>query len=262
MTDTLLEALNRAGEIQKKKFRKSLSVSLKESASSIVTEVDIACEKVIFNTIRKSFPEHNLIGEESGFINNRSDFTWIVDPLDGTSNFAAGIPWFGILIALFENNAPVLAGSLIPLENSLCIATRGGGTWINGKRIRMKDQSLSSSLIAFSMDFTEDEKLLARGMNYYQFLLKNARNVRTTNSLIDFQYVVEGKLGGCINLFTKLWDIAASFLILKEAGGTMTGLDGKETEFELNTAGISRTYPVAAGSPAMIRQLKPLFYPQ
>jgi len=86
----------------------------------------------------------------------------------------------------------------------------------------------------------------------------NARNVRTTNSLVDFQYVVEGKLGGCINLFTKIWDIAAPFLFLKEAGGVLTGLDGKDVEFSLSENGISKTYPVVAGSPGVIRQLMPM----
>jgi myo-inositol-1(or 4)-monophosphatase len=259
MKNTLINALNLAGQIQREKFRKSLTVSIKESASSILTEVDVACEKAIFDTIRKSFPAHNLLGEESGLINNHSNYTWVVDPLDGTSNFAAGLPWFGILIALFDKRLPVMAGSLIPLENSLCYAALSEGTWINGERIYMTDQKLSSSLIAFSMDFTDDDQLLANGMAIYQHLLKNARNVRTTNSLLDFQYVVEGKLGGCINLFTKIWDIAASFLFLKEAGGMMVGLDGKEVKFELNESGINRTYPVAAGSSGIINQLRPLF---
>jgi len=259
MKKTLINALNRAGQIQREKFRKSLTISLKESASSIVTEVDIACEKVIFDAIRNSFPEHNLLGEESGFINNGSNFTWIVDPLDGTSNFAAGIPWFGILIAVLEKNVPVMAGSLIPLENSLCYAARSEGTWIDGKRIHMVEQSLASSLIAFSMDFTDEEPLLDKGMAWYRYLLKHARNVRSTNSLIDFQYVAEGKLGGCINFFTKIWDISAGFLFLQEAGGVMVGLDGKEIEFHLNESGISGTYPVVAGTPGIIQQLKPLF---
>jgi len=259
MKNTLIKVLNQAGQIQREKFRTSLSVSIKESDSSVVTEVDFACEKVIFDTIRQSFPEHNLVGEESGFVNNGSDYTWIVDPLDGTSNFAAGIPWFGILIALLRKNQPVMAGSLLPLENSMCYAANGEGTWIDGKRVHMSEQKLSSTLIAFSMDYTNDEQLLAKGMNYYRFLLQNARNVRTTNSLVDFQYVVEGKLGGCINFFTKIWDIAASYLFLKEAGGIMVGFDGKEIEFALNEDGIKKTYPVIAGTPGMIQQLKSLF---
>lgn len=259
MKNTLIEALNRAGEIQLDRFRKSITIKLKESASSIVTEVDVACEKIIFETIRKNFPEHNLLGEESGLTNNHSDITWVVDPLDGTSNFAAGLPWFGILIAVFEKNVPVMAGSLIPVEQSLCFAATSEGTWINGQRIIIQEQALTSSLIAFSMDFTEDEQLLAKGMSFYRFLLKNARNVRTTNSLLDFQYVVEGRLGACINLFTRMWDIAASQLFLKEAGGIMTGLDGKEIRFEFTRSGIERTYPVMVGPPGIINQLKPLF---
>ncbi len=259
MKDTLIKVLNLAGEIQREKFRKALTVSIKKADNSVVTEVDTACEKVIFETIRQTFPGHNLLGEESGFVDNRSDFTWIVDPLDGTSNFAAGIPWFGILIALLEKDRPVMAGSLLPLENSLCYAAQGEGTWINGKRVSMPRMELSSSLVAFSMDYTDDEKLLSMGMIYYRFLLEHARNIRSTNSLIDFQYVVEGKLGACINFFTRIWDIAASWLFLKEAGGMMVGPDGKEIRFELSRAGILRTYPVIAGSPGIIERLEPLF---
>jgi len=259
MKDTLIRVLNGAGDIQRRKFRKALQVSIKKADNSVVTEVDTACEQLIFDTIRQAFPEHNLLGEESGFVDNGSGYTWIVDPLDGTSNFAAGIPWFGILIALLEKDTPVMAGSLLPLENSLCFAARGEGTWINGKRITLPVKELSSSLVAFSMDYTEDERLLAMGMTYYRFFLHHARNIRSTNSLIDFQYVTEGKLGACVNFFTRIWDIAASWLFLKESGGLMVGPDGKEVRFDLSQEGIRKTYPVIAGSPGILEQMGPLF---
>ena len=98
MKDLLVSALKAPGEILLEYFHKPITAKQKESQSSIITEADIKSEAIIIKLIRDRFPEHNIISEERGSINNTSEYTWIIDPLDGTSNFAAGIPWFGILI--------------------------------------------------------------------------------------------------------------------------------------------------------------------
>ena len=85
----------------------------------------------------KRFPVHNIISEESGFSNRKSKYTWVIDPLDGTSNFASSIPWFGVLIALFENNIPVMGGAYLPVLNQMYIAEKGKGALLNGKPFRM-----------------------------------------------------------------------------------------------------------------------------
>src|SRR4030042_6478951 len=115
MKNLLISALKVSGKTLLGYFNKPLKTKQKESQSSIVTEADIESENVIINLIKARFPGHNIISEESGFTDNKSEFTWVIDPLDGTSNFASGIPWFGILIALFKHNTPVAAGAYLPV---------------------------------------------------------------------------------------------------------------------------------------------------
>jgi myo-inositol-1(or 4)-monophosphatase len=255
MRDTLIKALKSAGHIQRQRFGESLQMSLKESISSIVTDVDLSSEKAILETIRKEFPGHNLLGEESGFGNNNSDWTWVVDPLDGTSNFAAHLPWFGVLIAVFEKQIPVLAGAYLPIEDVLYVAERGKGTYRNGHRINMHPAVLSEALFAFSTDFTHDEAFLEKGMVWFKYIIKNSRNTRSTNSLVDLMYVLEGKFGGCINLFTKIWDIAAPWLLIREAGGLLTALDRNPMVFELSDKALYKNYPIIAGHELLVNSL-------
>jgi len=108
MKNLINSALKISGESLLGYFNKPMKQKLKESQSSIVTEADIESEKLIIALIRERFPSHNIIAEESGFTNNNSEYTWIIDPLDGTSNFAAGIPWFGVLISVLKNNIPFI----------------------------------------------------------------------------------------------------------------------------------------------------------
>jgi myo-inositol-1(or 4)-monophosphatase len=255
MKDTLIKALKSAGNIQRQRFGESLQTLQKESISSIVTEVDVSSEKVILEIIRHEFPGHNLLGEESGFENNFSDWTWVVDPLDGTSNYAAHLPWFGVLIAVFEKQVPVLAGAYLPLEDVLYIAEQGKGTYRNHEQIIMRPSELSEVLFAFSTDFTRDEVFLERGMVLYRYIMKNSRNIRSTNSLVDMMYVLEGKFGGCINLFTRVWDIAAPWLLIREAGGILTTLDRNAMVFELSEKALYRNYPIIAGHELLVKSL-------
>jgi myo-inositol-1(or 4)-monophosphatase len=255
MKEILIKALKRAGRIQMQRYGESFRTARKESISSIVTEVDISSEKVIMETIRQAFAEHNQLGEEGGFDNHGSDWTWVVDPLDGTSNYAASLPWFGVLIAVFNRQIPVMAGAYLPVDGVLYFAEQGKGTYRNDKRINIRPAQLSEILFAFSSDFTNDMVLLEKGLACYRFIMSNSRNIRTTNSLMDMLYVLDGKFGGCINLFTKVWDIAAPWLLIKEAGGLLTGLDGKPVEFELSEKALSTNYPIIAGHELLVRNI-------
>ncbi len=257
MKDTLISALKTSGKILLEYFDKPIESRQKESQSSIVTEADLASDSIITGMIKKKFPGHNLISEESGFLNKNSEYTWIIDPLDGTSNFASGIPWFGILISLFRNNMPVMGGAYLPVSDTLYFAEKGEGALRNGKSLKMqKKLELRNSLIAFSVDYTEDESFLNNGMQIYRYVVKNSRNIRSTNSLVDFIYVAEGKFGGSINLFTKVWDISALGLIISEAGGTMIDINGNKIEFLINNDLVNRNFPVVAGSLKVVEALK------
>jgi myo-inositol-1(or 4)-monophosphatase len=230
---------------------------VKESISSVVTEVDIKSEKKIIEIISSAYPMHNILSEECAYINNQSNYTWVIDPIDGTSNFAAGIPWFGVLIALLENGNPVMAGAYLPVSGDLYFAELGKGSFLNDASIILSDKDLSKVLFAFSTDYTNDDKLLVKSSELYKYLVQHVRNIRCTNSLVDFLMVAEGKLGGCLNLYTKIWDIAATYLIIKEAGGEFKNLDFSNIKFELNPRLLFKNYPVIAGNQSVIRCIEP-----
>ena len=256
MKDLLISALKDSGKILLGYFDKPLTETRKESQSSIITEADLVSESNIIRLIRGRYPTHNIISEECGYSNNGSEYTWIIDPLDGTSNFASGIPWFGILIALFRGNKPFMGGAYLPVQDILFFAEAGKGAFRNGKPLQtIKDKELKDSLFAFCVDYSEDGDFLNRGMEIYKFLIKSSRNIRSTNSLVDFLYVAEGKFGGVLNLFTKVWDISALGLIISEAGGFIMNIDGKDIQYTINEKIMEENFPVVAGSAGIIKLL-------
>lgn len=257
MKETLISALKISGKTLLEYFNKPGEVKQKESQSSIVTEADFASDSVITKLVRGRFPEHNIISEETGFVNNNSEFTWIVDPLDGTSNFASGIPWFGVLISVFRKNVPVMGGAYLPVYDLLYFAEKGNGVLRNDIPLKMTvNKELKNSLIAFSVDYTEDEAFLNKGIKIYKYIIKGSRNIRSTNSLVDFIYVAEGKFGGCINLYTKVWDICGLGLIIKEAGGIMKDVYGNDIHFSLTKDIMGTNFPIVAGSREIVESLK------
>ncbi|OFY53090.1 MAG: hypothetical protein A2Y87_12535 [Bacteroidetes bacterium RBG_13_46_8] len=259
MKAVLMEALEQAGASLRHNFNKALVITLKENQSSIVTNADLESEKTIISIITKTFPGHNIISEECGFIHNGSDITWVIDPLDGTSNFAAHIPWFGVLIAVLKGSEPLMAGALLPVQQDVYYAEKGAGSFKNGERIKVTASSnLREMLVAFSTDNTGDEDYLDKGIAILKKLITGSRNIRTTNSLIDFLYVAEGKLGACVNMYTKLWDIAAPALLIKEAGGFMTDLKGNEICYMLDKNKYKVNYSVAVASSAVQKTLMAL----
>jgi myo-inositol-1(or 4)-monophosphatase len=256
MKETLILALETAGKELLNHYGTNLDFKVKESQSSIVTQADFKSDALIVSTIRKRFPTHNIISEESGFSNMKSRYTWIIDPLDGTSNFASAIPWFGVLIALFEDNMPVMGGACLPVMNQLYFAEKGKGVVLNGKPLRMsRNNGLQNSLFSFNVDFTDNKKVLDDSISIYKNLVSAVRNIRCTNSLVDFLYVAEGKFGGCINLFTRVWDIAALGLIIEEAGGMMKYVTGEEINFLLNDNISDTNFAVMAGSEEIISEI-------
>lgn len=257
MKETLRLALESAGRELLKHFGENLDFKVKESQSSIVTKADLKSDSLIVSLIRQRFPSHNIISEESGFSNLKSRYTWVIDPLDGTSNFASAIPWFGVLIAFFDGSEPVLGGAYLPVPDLMYIAEKGKGVFLNGNPLIMtKNQGLRNSLFAFNVDFTDNDQVMNDSLSIYKNLVKAARNIRCTNSLVDFLYVAEGKFGGVINLFTRVWDISALRLIIEEAGGKLMYANGEEIIFRFHEKISAENYPVMAGSEEIISELK------
>jgi myo-inositol-1(or 4)-monophosphatase len=237
-------------------FGRIRQIRAKESIASVVTEADLAAERCIFDLIRGRFPEDGLLGEESGFQNGKSGRVWIVDPLDGTSNFVAGLPWFGVMIALLENNRPAQAALYLPVGDTLYHAVVGGGAFRNGEPVRVTtEEKLENLLVAYGFDASAETARTRREAGLLVRVVNHARNVRATNSLVDFCYTIDGRLGGVINQACKIWDIAPTWLILTEAGGRVTDLAGRDLDFAPGPDVCQRTYQVLGAAPTIHQQL-------
>ena len=127
---------------------------VKESISSVVTEADLAAERAILEVLDGAPEAFNVISEESEYMDRHSEYTWVVDPLDGTSNFASGLPWFGVIIALFKGDTPVMGGMYLPVDQQLYLAEAGGGATRNGDALHVTPSTkLSEQLVVYSFDF-------------------------------------------------------------------------------------------------------------
>jgi myo-inositol-1(or 4)-monophosphatase len=249
MKDCLQQALKVSGEILMSYFGKISEYEIKESQSSIVTKADIESEKKIIEIILEKFPDHNTLGEETGFRNRNSEFTWVIDPLDGTSNFTAGIPWFGIIICVLNNSVPVMAGCFLPVQNELYFAEKGKGAIRNGEKIKVSGETeLKNILAAYSLDYSDEPGKTEREAKVIQQVVSKIRNLRSTNSLIDLCYTADGKLGACMNQTTKIWDIAGPGLIIEEAGGKITDMQGNLFDFSLNADNYDRNFTIVGSN--------------
>lgn len=260
---TILQtALKKGGEVLMDHLGRSKQATVKESISSVVTEADLASERAILDVLDSAREDYNIITEESGFIEKHSEFTWVVDPLDGTSNFAAGLPWFGVIIALFKEKEPILGGMYLPVNGQLYLAESGGGATRNGIAISVTaSPSLSEQLVAYSFDFNEDTAKTQAEMEIMARLSREVRNIRSTNSLVDFCYVAEGKLGAALNQATRIWDIAVPWLLIREGGGTVTDIHGKEIDFDLSGQAVNNNYTIMASGAglhqALLKSIQP-----
>jgi myo-inositol-1(or 4)-monophosphatase len=260
--ETCEVALQRGGQVLLEHSGESLKTTRKESISSVVTEADLASEKAILEILGNARDPYNIITEETGYVNNGSSFTWVVDPLDGTSNFAAGLPWYGVIIALFRDEKPILGGMYLPLENQTYYTESGSGSWKNRSPIQCSDaRDLSELLVSYSFDFSDTPGKTEMEMGILEKLSKKVRNIRSTNSLIDFCYTADGRLGAAINQTTKIWDIAVSWLMIPQTGGTVTDIEGRDIQFDLSEEAFDQNYTIVASGSGIHRQLIEIITP-
>ncbi|MGL6040263.1 MAG: inositol monophosphatase family protein [Deefgea sp.] len=250
MLDSAIELAQLAGHALRTRFGQKQIINTKSDISNIVTVADTHAEQIIVTGLRQRFPSHSIISEEIGSDLRPSEYTWVVDPLDGTSNYAAGIPWFGVLIALFRGSEPILAVLHTPVNGDVYVAEKGSGAQRNGQRIRVSDETeLRNVLWAYGMDAQSNLDASERDIRLLTQLLQHVRNVRATNSLIDAAYTADGRLGGMLNQSTRVWDIAAPMLLIQEAGGLYTASNGAPLKFDLSVSAPEQIYAVLAGAP-------------
>ena len=225
-----------------------------KAAADFVTEVDIAAEQEILYQLGKAYPEHRFLCEESGVSGNEgSDYTWVIDPLDGTSNFLRGIPHYAISIACSHRGKIEHAVVYDPVRREEFIASRGRGAQLNGHRIRVGSRhELTDSLIGTGVPFLGhcDEHLDWYTESLAAITSRSMGVRRAGAASLDLAYVAAGRLDGFWEMGLNQWDIAAGALLVREAGGLITDLSGGEGWYDSGN--------VVCANSKLMRQLLPL----
>jgi myo-inositol-1(or 4)-monophosphatase len=256
LTPFIESVLRESGELIFSHYGSVQKTTQKADPSQIVTEVDIASEKLLISRIQEKFPDHSVIAEESGYTDKKSDYTWIIDPIDGTSNFANGLPWFGVMIALLYKADPIAGGIYLPVTDELYTAEKGKGAYRNGgKYVVRKEVALKNCLIALHFDPANDKRQSEIIKSVFAHLIPRIRNMRTTNSVVDYAYVTEGKIAGLINFKNKIWDDVAVTIIAQEAGCVVTDHAGNPPDFSFSTESYTRDFSFIIAFPEIHRQL-------
>ncbi|MBI4195362.1 MAG: inositol monophosphatase [Betaproteobacteria bacterium] len=248
MLNIAVKAARRAGNVINRATRNLDIVVVKEKlANDYVSEVDHEAERAIIDTLRAAYPEHSILAEESG-ATGKSDYQWIIDPLDGTTNFLHGFPQYAVSIGLSHKGIVTQAVVYDPTRNDLFTASRGRGAFLNDTRIRVsKRAQLKSSLVGTGFPFRQFEHVDVY-LAMLRDMMKNTAGVRRPGSAsLDLAYVAAGRLDGFWELGLSPWDMAAGALLITEAGGLVGDLEGNE--------GYMRSGNIVAGNPKVFVEL-------
>jgi len=252
ISDILLNTIpliRRVGDYQLRNFRSGkLLIDTKFNQNDVVTNIDRGSENMILQYIAEYYPAHSVISEESGSKSvENSEYTWIIDPLDGTANYSTGLPQFSISIALLHKGETVMGVVYAPYLNELFHAIKGEGAFLNGKQIRISDcSSLRLATVATGFPVDKDTNP-DNNLDVLARVLPKVRAVRRLGSAaIDLCYVGAGFLDAYWEMNLHRWDIAAGELVLTEAGGIM--------EYYRNDRNLS----ILATTPGLIHDLSPL----
>ena len=226
-----------------------ITVQLK-SPNDFVTEIDRAAEAAIIEVLRETYPQHGILAEESGET-GQSEYQWIIDPLDGTTNFIHGFPQYAISIALAKSGVLEQAVVFDPTRNELFTATKGSGAYLNDRRIRASKRTrLNESLIGTGFPFREFDHIEPYLAIFRELTRKTAGIRRPGAAALDLAYVACGRLDGFWEFGLKSWDMAAGALLVQEAGGLVSDLAGESAYLASGN--------VVAGTPKVFAQLLPI----
>lgn len=233
MIDIAKKAAIEAGSEVLRLRRVGFSLKSKERTGDFATDADISSEKIILGILRKNFPKHNFVSEERGQIDNKSEYTWYIDPLDGTIPFSSGMPSFGVSIGLVEGNTPILGVVNLPELHSLYWAEKGEGAYLNGEKMCVSTKSkLEESVVGVEFAYMGMREAEAR-----KLLIPIVDKVRYTPALgsvvVGTSYVASGILEGYIHT-AHPWDYCATVTMIVEAGGKATDFKGKLIDWSKN----------------------------
>jgi myo-inositol-1(or 4)-monophosphatase len=223
-----VSAARRGGDIITRHVGRIDRLTIKTKAQNdFVSQVDRLAEEEIIYTIRKAHPDHAILAEESGAQGSNDEFVWVIDPLDGTTNFLHGFPVFSVSIALKIRGRLEHGVVYDPMRQELFTASRGSGAQVDGKRMRVSPQkTLDGALIGTGFPFRENHNIDLYMKMFETVVRKTAGIRRAGSAALDLAYVAAGRMDGFWELGLKEWDIAAGVLMIQEAGGLSGQLDG------------------------------------
>jgi histidinol-phosphatase len=224
LLDFALDAAWQAGRITLGYFQNGVAVERKSDASP-VTRADKEAEQRLRQLLEKSWPEHSIVGEEFGQQRGTTSLTWLLDPIDGTKSFVAGVPIYGCLVALTDNEVPILGVAHFPALNETIYATTGGGCFWNGRRARVSDVSNLSDAVLLGSDVSPKGE---KG-DQWRRLVDSTYIQRTWGDSYGYALVATGRAEVMCDAVMQVWDCGPFSVIMKEAGGTFTDWGGKTT---------------------------------
>lgn len=261
-TDFIENILGKASKIALDNFGKVSGRTKPDDNNQVLTDTDIEIGRFIIEQIRREFPKYNIIDEEAGVIDKGSEFTWVVDPIDGTANFAMGVPTYGTMIGLLENDIPIAGGMSLPSFDQIIIAQKTKGAYLNGEKINVTlEASLSNTLVAIGMDPDKNNPDKIRNqMSTAAEVLLNSRNIRSSNSVFDLVMVAKGSYGGWLSLSGKVWDNAGPQIVLEESGAIYTDFLGKPIDYSDPLTKTKINYTNCVASPILHKKLQKIIH--
>jgi myo-inositol-1(or 4)-monophosphatase len=247
--NTAVKAARRAGDIIIRGLARFEGMdTASKGLNDYVTSTDHAAEAAIIDTLRNAYPSHGYLAEESGAEAGAVDITWIIDPLDGTTNFMHGFPQFAVSIACQVEGRMEHAVIYDPMRQEIFTATRGDGAYLENKRLRVsKQRTLEGALIGTGFPYRDNLQLLDPYMAMMKAVIQRASGLRRPGSAaLDLAYVAAGRTDGFWEIGLKPWDTAAGTLLIREAGGLIATLDGGEYKQNGN---------IVAGTPRVFNEL-------
>ena len=223
----------KVGKLQKDNIKSNFTINSKDTEIDLVTEIDKKSEDIITNHIKNEYPDHSILAEEKGKKEKNSEFKWIIDPIDGTINYAHKFPIYSISIALKHYDQTIVGVVHVPTFEETYTAIRGEGAYLNGEPIQVSEcKSLSTAIIATG--FPYDRKISDRdNVDNFKNLIKKIGGIRRIGTgAYELSQVAKGVFDGYWEIKMNPWDVAAGILLVKEAGGKVTNLEGEEINDE------------------------------
>lgn len=261
-TEFIQKVLNEASQIALKSFGRVSGVTKPEDNNQVLTETDLEIGRFLISKIESQYPNDNIIDEEAGIIDKNSKYTWVIDPIDGTSNFAQGVPLYGIMIGLLLDDKPIVGGIAIPSLDELYYGEKSLGAYCNNERIHATTETrLLSTLVSYTLDgHQENPELTRKEAKIIGEVVLGIRNLRASGCCFDLAMVAKGKYGAAANQTGRIWDNVAPQIILEEAGCKYTDFFGKEISYKNPLSRVADNFTQCAAPEPLHSQLQKIIF--